>query len=121
MIDLSKKFKAKRDNDPPNLGNFINYYFKNANIKKKDVSNYLDVLPTTLNQYFKQQSFQIIILWRISHAVKHNFLMELGEKWLKIDYTTQKEKDLIEQLARKEEENRDLKKENELMKELFKR
>jgi hypothetical protein len=103
MIDLSKRYKTKRDNDPPNLGNFINWHIQQGKIKKKDVSTFLGVLPTTLNKYFKQSSFQFIILWRISHAVNHNFLMELGENWLKIDYTTQKEKDLMEQLAKKEE------------------
>lgn len=104
MIDISKKCTKKRPNDPPELGNFISFYFKENNIKKKNVSSFLDVLPTTLNQYFKQSTFQFVILWRISHAVKHNFLMELGEKWLKIPYTTQKEIDLQNQLAQKEEE-----------------
>ena len=104
MIDLQKKFLKTRDNDPPSLGNFINWHFKTTNTKKKDVSDFLGVLPTTLNQYFKQPSFQFAILWRISHAVKHNFLMELGEKWLKIPYETEKETELLEQLAQKDDE-----------------
>lgn len=55
-----------------------------------------------LNQYFKQPSFQFNILWRISLAVKHNFLMELGEQ-LGIAYETKAEKALKAQLLEKEE------------------
>ncbi|WP_293890109.1 transcriptional regulator [Flavobacterium sp.] len=104
MIDLQKKFLKTRKDDPPKLGNFIQFYIEENKIKKKSVSDALDVLPTTLNQYFKQPSFQFAILWRISHAVKHNFLMELGEKWLKIPYETEKETALLEQLAQKNDE-----------------
>jgi len=108
MVDLKKKFLKKRDNDPPALGNYINWHFQENNIKKKEVSDFLGVLPTTLNQYFKQSSFQMAILWRISIAVKHNFFMELGEK-LKIPFETVKEKELSKQLLEKEKEIENLK------------
>lgn len=103
MVALKKKYQEKRSNDPPELGNFIHYHIFINKIKKKDVSTFLDVLPTTLNQYFKQSSFQFAILWRISHAVNHNFLMQLGER-LGIEYETKKEKELLNQLAQKDEE-----------------
>ena len=67
----------------------------------------MNVLPTTLNQYFKQSSFQFAILWRISQAVNHNFLMQLGER-LGIAYETKKEKELLHQLAQKDEEIKNL-------------
>lgn len=104
MIDISKRYLQKRDNDPPNLGNLIDFYISKSDMKKKDVAAYLGVLPTTLNQYFKQSSLQFGILWRICLATNQNFLMQLGEKVLKIPYTTQKEIDLQNQLAQKEEE-----------------
>jgi hypothetical protein len=107
MIELKKKYQKTRDNDPPALGNFIHYHIFINKIKKKDVSTFLDVLPTTLNQYFKQSSFQFAILWRISHAVNHNFLMQLGEL-LGIEYQTEKEKQLLNQLAQKDEEIKNL-------------
>lgn len=108
MVDLKRKFSKKRDNDPPALGNYINWHFQENNIKKKEVSDFLGVLPTTLNQYFKQSSFQVAILWRISIAVKHNFFMELGER-LKIPFETIKEKELAKQLLEKEKEIENLK------------
>lgn len=104
MIDLQKKFLKTRKDDPPKLGNFIQYHIEHNGIKKKEVSDALDVLPTTLNQYFKQPSLHVSILWRISLAVKHNFFMELGEKWLKIPYETEAEKALKETLAQKEKQ-----------------
>ena len=102
MIDLQKKFLKKRDNDPKNLGNYIQWHIEQNKIKKRSVSEALGILPTTLNQYFKQPSFQFNILWRISLAVKHNFLMELGEQ-MDIPYETKAEKALKAQLLEKEE------------------
>ena len=102
MIDLQKKFLKKRDNDPKNLGNYIQWHIEQNKIKKRSVSEALGILPTTLNQYFKQPSFQFNILWRISQAVKHNFLMELGEQ-MDIPYETKTEKALKAQLQEKEE------------------
>ena len=102
MIDLQKKFLKKRDNDPKNLGNYIQWHIEQNKIKKRSVSETLGILPTTLNQYFKQPSFQFNILWRISQAVKHNFLMELGEQ-MDIPYETKTEKALKAQLQEKEE------------------
>lgn len=102
-MDLKKEFLKKRDNDPPAIGNFIHYHIYINKIKKKKVSEYLSVLPTTLNNYFKQPSLQFIIVWRISQIVEHNFLMELGE-WLGIPYETKVEKELKAQLAEKEKQ-----------------
>ena len=104
MIDNQKRYQKKRDDDPKHLGNYIKWHLESNKIKKKSVSDFLNVQAITLNRYFKQSSFQFSILWRISLAVKHNFLMQLGEKVLKIPYTTQKEIDLQNQLAQKEEE-----------------
>lgn len=100
-MNLKKKFLEKRDNDPPALGNFVHYHIYINKIKKKKVSEFLNVLPTTLNGYFKQSSFQFAILWRISQVTEYNFLMDLGER-LGIAYETKREKELKAQLAEKE-------------------
>ena len=108
MIDLQRKFLKKRDNDPKHLGNYIKWHIEQNKIKKRTVSDFLGVLPTTLNQYFKQPSFQLSILWRVSLAVKHNFLMQIGEE-LNIPYETKAEKELKAQLLEKEKEVEKLK------------
>ena len=102
MIDNQKRYQKKRDNDPKHLGNYIKWHLESNKIKKKSVSDFLNVQAITLNRYFKQPSFQFSILWRISLAVKHNFLMQLGEE-LNIPYETKAEKALKAQLQEKEE------------------
>ena len=102
MIDNGKRYQKKRKEDPKPLGNYIQWHIEQNKIKKLSVSRYLDITPNSLNKYFKQTSFQFIILWRISQAVKHNFLMELGEQ-LGIAYETTTEKALTAQLLEKEE------------------
>ena len=119
MIDLQKKFLKKRDNDPKNLGNYIQWHIEQNKIKKRSVSEALGILPTTLNQYFKQPSFQFNILWRISLAVKHNFLMELGEQ-LGIAYETKAEKALKAQLQEKEEHIKGLESQLKVYKQIHK-
>ncbi|WP_133531967.1 transcriptional regulator [Flavobacterium dankookense] len=106
-----------RDNDPNDLGNYIQWHIEQNKIKKKSVSDYLNIQPNTLNQYFKQKSFQFSILWRISLAVKHNFLMQLGEE-LGIAYETKAEKELKAQLLEKEAEIEKLKTQVEVYKEI---
>lgn len=119
MVEHKKKFLQKRDNDSPSLGNYINWHFQENKIKKKIVSDFLGVLPTTLNGYFKQSSFQFAILWRISQAVQHNFLMELGER-LAIPYETKAEKELKTQLAENERQIETLQTQLEVFKKIHK-
>ena len=98
----SKKFLIKSTNDVLHIGNLIAWIIQENKIKKKDVSNALQILPTTLNQYFKQPSVQTAILWRLSLATNYNFLMYLGEK-LNIAYETKAEAALKQEIATKNE------------------
>ena len=103
MEEIKKKFLQKDDTDPLHIGNLVHWEIKQQNLKKKDVADRLGIIPTTLNQYFKQSSLQTKILWRLSRAVQFNFLMYLGQK-LDVDFETEKEKALQEQLKEREEE-----------------
>ncbi len=119
MIDNGKRYQKKRKEDPKPLGNYIQWHIEQNKIKKSSVSRYLDITPNSLNQYFKQTSFQFIILWRISQAVKHNFLMELGEQ-LNIPYETKAEKALKVQLQEKEEYIKELETQLKVYKQIHK-
>ena len=119
MIDNGKRYQKKRKEDPKPLGNYIQWHIEQNKIKKLSVSRYLDITPNSLNQYFKQTSFQFIILWRISQAVKHNFLMELGEQ-LGIAYKTKAEKALKAQLQEKEEHIKELESQLKVYKQIHK-
>ncbi len=119
MSENTNKFQEKRSTDAPALGNYIHWHIQQNKIAKKTVSEFLGVLPTTLNQYFKQSSFQFTILWRISQAVQHNFLMELGER-LDIAYETKAEKALKTALAEKQKQLENLETQLQVFKEIHK-
>ncbi|MCD9856305.1 hypothetical protein LUD75_16395 [Epilithonimonas sp. JDS] len=103
METTAKKFSQKEESDPLHIGNLVHWEIKQQNLKKKDVADHLGIIPTTLNQYFKQSSLQTKILWRLSRAIQFNFLMYLGQK-LDVDFETEKEKALREQLKERDEE-----------------
>ncbi len=104
MNSRVNKYQLRKETDAPHLGNFVQWHIEQNKIVKRGLAEALHVIPTTFNQYFRQHSLQFTILWRISQALQHNFLMELGEKWLKIPYQTQKEIDLQNQLDQKNTE-----------------
>ena len=114
----SKKFLIKSTNDVLHIGNLIAWIIQENKIKKKDISNALQILPTTLNQYFKQPSVQTAILWRLSLATNYNFLMYLGEK-LNIAYETKTEAALKQEIATKKEQIKKMEIELELFKKLY--
>ncbi len=119
MIERQKKFLKSREDDPPRLGNFIQWHIEQNNIRKKSVSDFLGIVPVALTKYFKQQSIQATILWRISQAINYNLLMDLGER-LKIPFETEVEKALKEQLVAKEKEIETLKTQLGVYKEIIK-
>ena len=80
----------------------------------------LGISYNTLNKYFKQNSLQTVILWRVGKAIQFNFFGFLAEK-INIPFETQTEKDLKTQLNLLQQENNDLKKEIVLMKDLLKK
>ena len=102
MIDISKKYLHKKEDDNPNLGNFVNWFIKQQGIKKITVAKEMEVSATTLNGYFKKPSLQFAILWRLSRIINYNMIMDLGQR-LKIPFETDAEKELKVQLAEKEE------------------
>ena len=101
MISNSSKYKKGLEEHYPATGNFIHYHIIQNKIKKADVANALGILPTGLNKYFKRDSLQFAILWKLSMIMKHNFLAQLGE-YLPYRFETRREKELLEQLAEKE-------------------
>jgi hypothetical protein len=117
MIDKQQKFHQPRKDDPPKLGNFVQWHIEQNNIRKKSVSDFLGILPTALNQYFKQQSIQVIILWRISRAINYNMVADLGQR-LNIPFETDAEKELKAKLKEMEEEIKTLKTELKVYKEI---
>mgnify|MGYP003604943262 CR=1 FL=1 len=101
MDSNNRKYKKDLGERYPLVGNFIHYQLIHNKIKKVDVSRSLGILPTGLNDYFKRDSLQFAILWKLSMVLKHNFIAELGE-YLPYRFETIKEKALKKELAEKE-------------------
>jgi hypothetical protein len=101
MTNISKKYKRGLGEQYPLNGNFIHYHIIQNKIKKADVARELDILPTGLNDYFKRDSLQFAILWKLSMVMKHNFIAQLGE-YVPFPFETKREKALLEQLAEKD-------------------
>lgn len=119
-MQLKKKFTTPKTNDPTPIGNLVHWYIKQTATKKKEVAQQLDISPITLNNYFKQNSLQTIILWRIGKAIHYNFFAHLGEK-INIPYETTAENELKLKITSLEQQIYDLQKENQLLKEIVKR
>ena len=100
MISNSNKYRKNLGEQYPAIGNFIHYHIIQNKIKKADVSQSLGILPTGLNGYFKRNSLQFAILWKLSMIMKHNFIAQLGE-YLPYRFETKLEKSLKEELAQK--------------------
>ncbi|OYX84515.1 MAG: hypothetical protein B7Y83_07845 [Flavobacteriales bacterium 32-34-25] len=100
MISTTNKYKNGKGEHYPLIGNFIHYYIIQNKIKKADVARQLGIRPTGLNDYFKKESLQFAILWKLSLALKHNFIAQLGE-YLPFPYENKREKALKEELAEK--------------------
>ncbi|PKB17562.1 hypothetical protein [Flavobacterium sp. 5] len=101
MTSSSNKYKKNLGDNYPSIGNFIHYHIIQHKIKKGDLARTLQILPTGLNDYYKRDSLQFAILWKLSHAMKHNFIAQLGE-YLPYRFESIREKALKEELAQKD-------------------
>ncbi|MFT3753226.1 MAG: hypothetical protein QM800_10255 [Paludibacter sp.] len=89
--------KSQPTNAFPHNGNMLRDYFKLHSVNKAELARRISVAGSTVQQYLDSQSLQLGILWKISLALKHNFVAELGEK-IQVDYSTQRETELEQQI-----------------------
>lgn len=101
MSITKSKYLNITDEHYPINGNMIKYYLTSNNINKTQVAKKMGILPTTLFHYFRQDSLQLGILWKLSKVLNHNFLIQMGE-YLQIPFETQAEKKLKQTVAEKE-------------------
>ncbi|PKB17712.1 transcriptional regulator [Flavobacterium sp. 5] len=101
MKSNNREYKKDLGDRYPIIGNFIHYHIYHNKIKKADVARSLKILPRGLNDYFKRDSLQFAILWKLSIALEHNFIAQLGE-YLPYRFESIKEKALKNELAEKD-------------------
>ena len=102
------------------IGQLLFNYFEKHRTRKAALARLLQVKPTAILRYQKRDSLQISILINISHALKHNFLMDIAQE-LPQEYTTNKamfvEKEAEIEALKKEVET--LKTQNQLLMQLM--
>lgn len=100
MPDNNPKHSLNRGDQYPLVGNFIHYHILQQKRTKMELATALGILPKSLGAYFKKDSLQFAVLWKLSLVLKHNFLAQLGE-YLPYRFETIREKALKEELALK--------------------
>jgi hypothetical protein len=84
----------------PIIGNFIHYHITQQTQTKSTIAKAMGIAPKGLRAYFKRDTLQFAILWKLSLVLKHNFLAQLGE-YLPYRFETLQEKALKKELADK--------------------
>jgi hypothetical protein len=101
MKSNNRRHSADRGEQYPIVGNFINYHIAQQGLTKAGVARALGIRPNGLLAYCKQDTLQFAVLWKLSLALKHNFVAQLGE-YLPYRFETIREKALKEELAEKD-------------------
>jgi len=58
-------------------GKMLEDYFKQYSINKAELARKMGLAPSTIQRYLEGDSLQFRIIWKLSIALKHNFLAEL--------------------------------------------
>ena len=66
MATTDKKYTIGKGEHYPPTGNFIHYHIVKNNIKKLDVAKSMGIDPESLTGYFKRDTLQVAILWKLS-------------------------------------------------------
>jgi hypothetical protein len=96
-MSTDRTIKALMADVYPNIGKVLADYLKKASINRSKLSKQLSVPGASINRYIEKDTLQFKTLWNISVALNHNFIAEMGEK-LPVEFTTQRETKLNEQI-----------------------
>ena len=77
MINKKQKLSSDATNVYQHNGQMLADYFAKHSINRSALARQIGVAPTTVLKYLESESLQFRILWKISIALKHNFLGEL--------------------------------------------
>ena len=86
------------ENAYPHNGELLQNYFIKHKVNKAQLARRLGVAPTSITKYPESKSLQLGILWKVSQALNHNFVAELGEQ-LQVEYHTARELALEKELS----------------------
>ena len=111
--------QAQAEQYPP-IGNFIHYHITQQTQTKSTIAKAMGIAPKGLRAYFKRDTLQFAILWKLSLVLKHNFLAQLGE-YLPYRFESIQEKALKKELQEKNEHIQKLEIQLETLREMIKK
>gem|GEM_PF-777059 len=78
MINKTKRTSVEPVAMYQHNGRMLADYFEKHSINRSALARQIGVAPTTVLKYLESESLQFRILWKISIALKHNFVEELA-------------------------------------------
>ena len=109
---MSQLHKMQVTDKPlPHLGKLLIQVMKQKMITKTELSNKMGVSPSNINQYTKQSTMHAAQLWKLGEVLEYNFFAVLSAAF-PLQTSTPQEEELLQHVN-------DLKKENELYKNLI--
>ncbi|MGK4568362.1 hypothetical protein [Flavobacterium sp. 3HN19-14] len=113
MRDRSMRYKKQGAVLHPHVGQLLMEYRKQHKVNVAALARELDVSRNGAIDYYKRESLQIGVLWKISLVLGHNFFTALADA-LPLASESSVATDLRKQLAEKEEVIAGLEKELEV-------
>lgn len=114
---MSKKTEPEQ-NHFPHLGKLIEKKTRETNKSNASIAASIGVSPIGYARYFEQSSIQFRILWKISIALKYNFLADMMD-YLPEDVLHNSQSSYKETIEAQANEIADLKKEIEIYKSIL--
>ena len=102
------------------IGSLIKQFIDKKYLRRTDVAYSMGIPNTAIYAYEKRNSIQTDTLFRLCETLNHNFFMDIANQ-LPRDYTQNTLSDKDNLIIQLQEENKKLKLENDLMKELIKK
>lgn len=77
MANAIKQINNQTKDGFQHNGKMLTDYFTQHSINKAELARKMGLSPSTIQRYLEGDSLQFRILWKLSLALKHNFLAEL--------------------------------------------
>lgn len=112
--------KAPEENQPPNVGQLLRTHIKTKRLFRSALARKLNRSYVTVQGYEKKASLHVSVLWELSMAMKHNFLLDIASQLPK-EFSTYAPQDTTaeDRIRDLETENEHLKSQVDLLKEVL--
>lgn len=112
----------KKELKAPNLGNMLLTFYENRRVNIAGLARVMNLSRTTVWKYHQRQSLQVKILWGVCIGLRHNFFADIAAQ-LPEDFTSNvpANTNAQDRIALLEAENRELKMQLDLLKEVMRK